>query len=173
VLKSSAFFNPDMAGSKLKTPFEHVVSGFRAVRGNTDGSVSRTYLSRMQELLHRNPVPTGYSELGDDWLDTNNLLERQNFGYDMATRTGTNFGADVIGLLNAHGISTAATPNNAVAIVGFFNDVMFAGELTADERQLAIDYLNTSDTGVPTNYTNTRIRETAGFMLGFAQFLEQ
>jgi len=174
VLTMSAFFNPDLAGSKLKTPYEHVTSAFRTVRGRTDGAqVHRTYMTRMQEVLHRNPVPTGYSELGDDWLDTNNLLERQNFGYDMAIRTGNTFGADVIGLLNAHGISTSPTPNNSQQIVEFFNDIMFAGELTAAERQLAIDYLNTNDTGVPSNYTSTRIRETAGFMLGFAQFLEQ
>jgi uncharacterized protein (DUF1800 family) len=174
VLSQAAFRDPGHAGGKIKTPFEHVASALRAVRGQTDGTSSvRSYLSRMSELFHQNPVPTGYSEIGGDWLDTNNLLERQNFGLDMATRTATTFGADVIGLLNANGVSTAATPNNAPAIVDFLSAVLFGGRLTAAERQRAIDYLNTNDSGVVSSYTDARIRETAGFMMGYAQFLEQ
>jgi len=118
-------------------------------------------------------IPTGYSELGNDWIDTNNLLDRQNFGYDMATRTAATFGADVIGLLNANGVSTAAVPNNAAAIVDFYKGILFGGALTSTERQAAINYLNTDDNGVTTNYTDSRIRETVGFLLGYAQFLEQ
>jgi hypothetical protein len=45
--------------------------------------------------------------------------------------------------------------------------------LTGAERQKAIDYLNTNDSGVVSNYTDARIRETAGFLMGYAQFLEQ
>jgi uncharacterized protein (DUF1800 family) len=174
VLAQAAFRDPSRAGGKIKTPFEHVISALRAVRGMTDGQSSvRSYLNRMSELFHQNPVPTGFPESGSDWLDTNNMLERQNFGFDMATRTATTFGADVIGLLNANGVSTAASPNNAPAIVDFLASVLFGGGLTASERQRAIDYLNTNDSGTASAYTDTRIRETAGFMLGFAQFLEQ
>ena len=174
VLAQAAFQDPDRIAGKIKSPFEHVVSALRAVRGMTDGQANvRSYLNRMSELFHQNPVPTGYPEIGADWLDTNNLLERQNFGYDMATRTGTSFGADVIGLLNASGVATAPTPNNAPAIVDFLAGVFYGGGLTGSERQRAIDYLNTSDSGTVSNYTDTRIRETAGLMLGFPQFLEQ
>ncbi|MGH9868753.1 MAG: DUF1800 domain-containing protein [Candidatus Polarisedimenticolia bacterium] len=174
VLTSPGFLDPDRVGGKIKTPFEQVTSALRGVRGLTNGqSQVQSYLTRMQEVLHSNPVPTGYSELGGDWLDTNNLLERQNFGYDMATRTATTFGADVIGLLNDNGVSTSPTPNNAPAIVDFLASVLFAGALTPAERQEAIDYLNTDDSGVPAAYTNARIRETAGFLLGLAQFIEQ
>ena len=174
VLAQAAFLNPDEIGGKAKTPFEHVVSALRSVRGMTDGLTTvRNYLFRMQEMFHNNPIPTGYSEIGGDFIDTNNLLERQNFGLDMATKTGVNFGADVIGLLNANGVATAPTPNNAPAIVDFLSEVLYGGALTAAERQRAIDYLNTNDSGVVSNYTDARIRETAGFMMGFAQFLEQ
>jgi uncharacterized protein (DUF1800 family) len=174
VLEQAAFRDPGQVGGKIKTPFEHVVSALRSVRGKTDGLSSvRTYLSRMAELFHVNPVPTGYSEIGGDWLDTNNLLDRQNFGLDMATRTATTFGADVIGLLNANGVSTAASPDNSPAIVDFLSEVLYGGTLTSAERQRAITYLQTNDSGTPSAYTDSRIRETAGFMMGFAQFLEQ
>ena len=174
VLAQAELRNPDFAGGKIKTPVEQVISAFRAGRGRTDGVTQvLSYLGRMQEPPHLNPVPTGYSELGGDWLDTNNLLERQNFGLDMTSRTATSYGADVIGLLNAGGVSTSPTPNNAPAIVDFLSDVLFGGALTAAERQRAIDYLNTDDNGVTANYNDARIRETCGFMMGYAQFLEQ
>jgi uncharacterized protein (DUF1800 family) len=174
VLGQARLRDPDAVGNKIKTPFEHVVSAMRAVRGKTDGpTVYRGYLQRLQEQFHLNAVPTGYPELGGDWIDTNNLLDRQNFGYDVSTRTAATFGADVIGLLNANGVSTAAVPNNAAAIVDFYAGVLYGGALTPAERQEAIDYLNTDDNGVVSNYTDSRIRETVGFLLGFAQFLEQ
>jgi uncharacterized protein (DUF1800 family) len=174
VLAQQEFLSPDSFGNKLKDPFEHVVSALRALRGKTDGTTGvRNYISLMQELFHVNAVPTGYSELGGDWLDTNGLLTRQNFGLDMASRTNTSWGADVIGLLNANGVSTAATPNNAPAIVDYLSGVLFGGALTSAERQAAINYLNTDDNGAVSNYNDTRIRETAGFLLGYAQFAEQ
>ncbi|MGH2360775.1 MAG: DUF1800 domain-containing protein [bacterium] len=182
VLAQAELLNPDQVHEKIKTPFEHVASSLRATRGKTDGFTGVLvdplarggYLSRMQELFHQNPVPTGYSELGGDWVDTGNLLERQNWGMDLTSRTATNYGNDIIGLLQANGIpTTPGTPANAPAIVDFFTDVLFGGALTPAERQDAIDYLTTDDNGVPTNFNDARIRETVGFLMGYAQFLEQ
>lgn len=171
VLLQAAFLDPARVGGKIKTPFEHVVSALRAVRAQTDGqSMVEGYLTRMSELFHYNPVPTGYSEIGGDWLDTNNLLERRNFG---VTAAGPYLAADVIGLLHDHGVSTASLPNNAAAIVDDLSSVLFGSALNAAERQRAIDYLNTDDNGLPSPYNDARIRDTAGYMLGFAQFLEQ
>lgn len=172
----AAFRDPDSIGNKIKTPVEHVVSAFRGTRGRTDGlTVVISYLVRMQHLPYLNAVPTGWPELGGDWLGTNNMLERQNFGLHFTTNTDpdteADFGADVIGLLQDNGVSTA--PGNAEAIVDFYADLLFAGALTPAERQAAVDYLNTDDDGVPGDYDDARIRETVGFMLGYAQFEEQ
>jgi uncharacterized protein (DUF1800 family) len=167
-----AFLDPDRAGSKAKTPLEHYISALRSVRGRTDGSSQVfNYLQQAQYLPYLNPVPTGWSERGDDWIDTNNLLVRQNFGIAMGANSGTNFGSDPLGLLTANGVSTA--PGNAAAIVDFLADAMMGGALTPAERQKAIDFLNTNDSGVPSNYNNTRIRDVVGFLLGYPQFEEQ
>lgn len=172
VLSQPETFAPDTAGNKVRTPFEFVAATFRAIRGNTDGNATvRGYLLRMQQLFFQNPIPTGYSEFGDDWLDTNNVLERQNFGADVSGRTGANFGGDVIGLLTDNGVSTAQ--GNADAIVDFFIDALYGGALSPGERQRAIDFLNTDNNGVPSNYNDARIRDTVGLLLGFAQMSEQ
>ena len=167
-----AFLDPDRIGSKIKTPLEHFVSGFRAVRGKTDGtSQVFNYLTRAQHLPYLNPVPTGWSESGDDWVDTNNTLERQNFAIKVAAGSAATFGSDPIALLVANGVSTA--PGNAVAIVDFLADALFGKALTPVERQAAIDFLNTDDNGNVSSYNNTRIRDAVGFLLGYPQFQEQ
>jgi hypothetical protein len=185
-LDSAEFRDPDRVGSKLRTPVEHTVAALRATRGKwgtctlacTDPAVDidlLLYLQDMQHLPFLNTVPTGYSEFGDDWAGTNNLLARQNFGVDYTRRDQVaavpDFYGEIIPLLNDNGISTA--PGNADAIVGFFADVLFGGKLTPAERQTVLDFLNTDDTGTPTPYDDARIRETVGFMLGMPQFLEQ
>jgi len=171
-LTSPAFLDPDRIGSKVKTPLEHFVSGFRAIRGKTDGtSQIFNYLARAQHLPYLDSVPTGWPESGDDWVDTNNTLERQNFAINVAAGSATTFGSDPIALLVANGISTA--PGNAAAIVDFFADALFAKALTGAQRQAAIDFLNTDNNGVVSAYNNTRIRDVVGFLLGYPQFQEQ
>ena len=129
-------------------------------------------LAFAQHLPHFLDIPTGYSELGEDWLDTNNTLVRQNFGIDLSRHfVPPIFGSDLISLLNDNGVSTG--PGNAKAIIDFFADILFGGAITSADRQLAIDYLNTDDFGAPSPYDDTRIREAVGALLGYAQFQEQ
>ena len=171
-LTSPAFLDPDRTGSKVKAPLEHFASAFRALRGRTNGQTQVfNYLTRAQHLPYLNPVPTGWPENGEDWIDTNNTLERQNFGIQLGASSNTSFGSDPLGLLVANGISTA--PGNTAAIVDFLADVLFGGALTPAERQEALDFLDTDDSGNPSPYTNARIRDLAGFLLGYPQFQEQ
>jgi uncharacterized protein (DUF1800 family) len=157
---------------KIKTPFEHAASAFRATRGKTDGNARiRGYLMRMQQLLHQNPIPTGYPERGDAWIDTNGVLERQNLGMDIAERSGVNFGSDLILLLRDNGVP--AGQGHAAETVDFFLDVLFAGAAPSAARAEAIRYLETDDDGLPAAYDNARIREVVGFLLGRPEFLEQ
>ncbi|ANM31890.1 hypothetical protein ABI59_23480 [Acidobacteria bacterium Mor1] len=174
-IMAQGLLNPDLAGSKIKTPWEHVSSALRATRGNTDGiSVLLDYMTRMGHLPGFNDVPTGFAEDGAAWIGTNNMLERQNYGrilgfYDPVSLP--EFNSDVMGLLSDNGISTA--PGNAEAIVNFFIDRFFAGSVTEAERQLAVDFLNTDPDGVPSDYDEARIREVVGLLLGYPHFMEQ
>jgi hypothetical protein len=171
-LSLSAFLDPDRARSKIKTPLEHFVSALRATRGSTDGTTEvLSYLTNAQYVPHSNPVPTGYAEAGGEWLSTNNCLDRQNFGIELAKASGAGFGSSIITLLNDNGVATG--PGNAAAIVDFFVGALFGGGLTPAERQEAIDFLNTNNSGTPSNYTDSRIRDTVGFLLGYPQFQEQ
>jgi uncharacterized protein (DUF1800 family) len=171
-LTHAAFLDPDRVRQKIKTPLEHIAGAIRAVRGQTDGNVAvLTTLVNASHIPHYNPVPTGWPEVGDSWLDTTNTLERQNFGVYLTAFDNPEFGSDLMGLLADHGVSTV--PGNADGIVDFFSNVFYGGALTPSERQQAIDFLNTDINGTPSAYDETRIRRTVGFLLGYPQFQEQ
>ena len=58
------------------------VSAIRATRGWTDGLAEVIdFLVSTEHIPHYNPVPTGWPEDGDSWINTNNMLDRQNFGF--------------------------------------------------------------------------------------------
>jgi uncharacterized protein (DUF1800 family) len=171
-LMLDAFSDPDGVRSKIKTPLEHMSSAIRATRGRTDGlDTVISFLAATQHIPHYNPVPTGWAEDGDSWINTNAVLDRQNFGFTLLTSTNFGFGADPIALLNDNGVSSA--PGNAEAIVDFFADVLFGGALTPAERQAAIQFLNTDNAGSPSPYNDARIRDTVALLLGYPQFQEQ
>jgi hypothetical protein len=109
--------------------------------------------------------------VGDEWIDTNNTLERQNFGLDLTEKTASSFGTDLIALLNANGLSSSSTPE---AIVDFWIEVLFGGAVTPADRQEAITYLRTDDNGVEAlPLTDARIRGLVGFLVGYPNFQEQ
>ena len=171
-LQMAEFRSPDQIGTKIKTPFEHLVAAMRATRGTTDGvSFVFNYLFTAQHIPYYNDAPTGYPETGADWIDTNGTLTRQNVGLTLTSRSNTSFGCDPVALLSAYGISPV--PGNEAAIVDFFAKVLFGGALTPADRQTAITFLSTSDSGVVSPLNATRIRDTVGLMLGYPQFQEQ
>jgi uncharacterized protein (DUF1800 family) len=171
-LTLDAFRDPDLAGSKIKTPFEHAVSSMRTTRAKTNGIVALTiFLAKSNQQPYLSLDPTGWPEAGFNWINTNATLDRQNFGYSLLTSTDPLFSSDVLGLLVSQGVSTA--PGNAAGIVDFFADTLYGGALTSAERQAAVDFLETNDDGDPSPYNNLRIREVVAALLGYPQFLEQ
>jgi uncharacterized protein (DUF1800 family) len=180
-LELSAFSDLATTRAKIKTPFEHFMSALRNLRGTTDGQTSLVsqsfpgkegYIFRARHVPFYNLVPTGWPEAGSEWIDSNSILERQNFGMHVALVNGANFGTDLIALLNDHGIAT--TPGNAEAIVDFLSVRLFGSLLPPADRQRTLDFLLTADDGSPDpDYTEYRIRQTAGVMLGYAQFMAQ
>lgn len=166
VLEQPEALSPELAGGKIKTPYEHIVSMYRGLEASTF-SFSLPFIENqlyvMGHNLHRNPVPTGYPEVGRPWINTNAILDRQKFGIDVATNVA--FGANPAGL-----VAGLTDPND---IVAFFADRLLGGQITGAQRSRALSFLTTDDGGAPAPLTAERINETAAYILGLAQFLEQ
>lgn len=71
--------------TKIKTPFELLVSSLRALDADTNaGPVLLALLRKMGEPLYGYQAPTGYPDTAADWVNTGALLERMNFAVALA-----------------------------------------------------------------------------------------
>ncbi|HEY2797446.1 MAG TPA: DUF1800 domain-containing protein [Thermoanaerobaculia bacterium] len=84
IVTSPEFFDPKYYRSKIKSPFEYVVSALRAVGGATDGRAIAHQIANMGEPLYLCQPPTGYSDTADAWVSSGALLARLNFALALA-----------------------------------------------------------------------------------------
>jgi uncharacterized protein (DUF1800 family) len=82
---SKEFFSQGAYRAKVKSPFEMIVSAVRATGANVDFAFALTNrLNQLGEPLYRKLEPTGYSNVGSEWMNSAALLARMNFGLDLA-----------------------------------------------------------------------------------------
>jgi uncharacterized protein (DUF1800 family) len=77
---SPEFLSEGAWQSKIKSPFEMVVSAVRALKGEPDDSF--TLVQRVADLgepLYSKLEPTGYPNNGEGWLSASSVLGRMNF----------------------------------------------------------------------------------------------
>ncbi len=80
MLRSPQFWARDAYRTKLKSPFEMVVSALRATNANVDLTTGLAQqLQTLGQPLYRKQEPTGYSNKGSEWINSASLLARMNF----------------------------------------------------------------------------------------------
>jgi uncharacterized protein (DUF1800 family) len=164
-------FNPEAVGNKIKMPFETVIGAMRLSRSDMNQfNIIGGYLqiAALKNVPHLYPAPTGYPEEGGAWINTNDLLERQNWAF--AAANDPFYSAHIIELLAAAGLTAASPP---ASVADFILDTIVGGRVTPAERQLVIEMLTTNDAGGAIPMDNVRIKEAFGFVLGLAPYVEQ
>jgi uncharacterized protein (DUF1800 family) len=79
IFTSPDFWTSQAVGSKVKTPFEFVVSALRATAIEPDDTPRLAQLvGRLGEPLYQQPAPTGYAETEAHWVNSGALLARMN-----------------------------------------------------------------------------------------------
>ena len=79
IITSPEFFAPDAYRTKVKTPFEFVVSVVRATGAEVDEALP--LVRALQQLgmpLYQCQPPTGYKDTADAWVNTGALVNRMN-----------------------------------------------------------------------------------------------
>jgi uncharacterized protein (DUF1800 family) len=86
MVTSPEFFSEGAWQSKIKSPFEMVVSAVRALKGEaTDTFTLVQKVAELGEPLYGKLEPTGYSNNGDMWLSASSLIGRMNFSVALAS----------------------------------------------------------------------------------------
>lgn len=87
IVTSPEFFSQAAFRSKVKSPFEVVVSAMRALNARPD-STPRTaqVVAYLGQPIFGHQAPNGWPETGDAWMNTGAILNRINFGMAAAAR---------------------------------------------------------------------------------------
>ncbi len=163
--KPDNYFWSDAAlQAKVKTPVEYVNSIVRALDwGIRPGRLPLAAESMGMHFFTRND-PDGWSEKGFDWISTGGLLERIDFASGMPRRARNEF----LDRWNVRRFLAERNLESAGEIVDYFDQLLFAGELTAAERNLFVQFANTKPDGNPSLFrpTRTDYLDRAGDLIG-------
>ncbi len=165
ILTSPEFYSAGNINSKVKTPLEFVVASARAVQAKGNYADLPAAIQRMGMSLFQNPLPTGYSDTGDDWVSSAALQERVRFVNLLANaRSGSTY-LDATALFRERGSVTAES------IASDLLNWTIGGYYAELEWTTALGVLNSAGSFDP-NASNAdgRIRETIGTTLSYPEF---
>jgi len=85
IAEAPEFWGRDAVGSKIKSPFELTASALRVTGGDViDPREILKWVNRMGQPLYAYQAPTGYPDRAEAWVNTGSLLNRMNFGLQLA-----------------------------------------------------------------------------------------
>ena len=112
MIYSPEFWSRESYRSKIKTPFELVVSSVRALGTDVDTPMPLVqWVGRIGEPLYQCQPPTGYADKAEAWVNTGALLNRLNFSLALAGNRIRGARTDVNALM---GLDATAEPKAAL-----------------------------------------------------------
>ena len=129
IIASPEFWSRAAYRSKVKSPFEVVVSAARALGAEPD-TTPRTALAiaMLGQPIYGHQAPDGWPETGSEWMNTGAILNRINFG--TAVAAGRLPGVRVSSLPGATELRAASRERQVDAVISMF----FAGAVSPDTR---------------------------------------
>jgi len=131
IVTSPEFFSRSAYRAKVKTPFEVVASGLRALNAQPD-TTPRTaqIVARLGQPIFGRQTPDGWPDRGDAWMNTGAILNRINFGLSLAA--GQLPGAK----LTSWSSYDAVRPLSRAQQVDSVVKSMLGGQVSAETRQV-------------------------------------
>lgn len=133
IITSPEFFSQQAFHSKVKTPFEVVVSAERAMDAPPDSTPrSAQVIAYLGEPIFGHQAPNGWPETGDAWMNTGAILNRINFG--MAAAAGRLPGVAIRDVPALDTIRSAPRDKQVDAVVG----TILNGMVSPDTRAVLL-----------------------------------
>ena len=140
IVRSPEFADPMVFRAKVRTPFETVAFWGRTLGATGTASGLHAAISEIGMRLFENPVPTGWSETGDDWINSNLLLQRMKHVNRLVRNQIAGSTVDLRAYFARNGQVTAD------GIVGFFLQQLFYGEFSQTDYDTAVGVLTEDGT---------------------------
>ena len=133
IITSPEFFSQQAFRSKVKSPFEVVVSAMRALNAAPDSTPrSAQVIAFLGQPIFGHQAPNGWPETGEAWTNTGAILNRINFG--MAVAAGRLPGADIRAIPALDTIRSAARDKQVDAVV----TTILNGMVSPDTRAVLV-----------------------------------
>ncbi|HMI49560.1 MAG TPA: DUF1800 domain-containing protein [Gemmatimonadaceae bacterium] len=133
IITSPEFFSQQAFRSKVKSPFEVVVSAMRALNAAPDSTPrSAQVIAYLGQPIFGHQAPNGWPETGESWMNTGAILNRINFG--MAAAAGRLPGADIRALPALDTIGSAPRAKQVDAVVA----AILNGMVSPDTRAVLL-----------------------------------
>jgi uncharacterized protein (DUF1800 family) len=131
IVTSPEFFSHATYRSKVKSPFEVVVSALRALGAQPDGTPrTAQIIATLGEPIYGHQAPNGWPETGDQWMNTGAILARINFG--MAIAAGKIPGVSPVRWKGAEKLQDAPVERQVDGVVG----ALLGGGVSTDTRAI-------------------------------------
>jgi uncharacterized protein (DUF1800 family) len=155
IITSNEFFSQQAFRSKVKSPFEVVVSAMRALNAQPD-STPRTAqaIAYLGQPLFGHQAPNGYPETGDAWMNTGAILNRINFG--MAVAANRLPGASIAALPGIDTLQNAARKSQVDAVIS----ILLSGSASPDTRAVLMKGENPLAANASANQTAEQMADT-------------
>jgi len=133
IITSPEFFSQQAFHSKVKTPFEVVVSAMRSLNAAPD-STPRTaqVIAFLGQPIFGHQAPNGWPETSDAWMNTGAILNRINFG--IAAAAGRLPGVDIRALPALDTLRSAPRDKQVDAVVA----TILNGMVSPDTRAVLL-----------------------------------
>src|SRR6266480_2294811 len=133
IITSPEFFSQQAFRSKVKSPFEVVVSAMRALNAAPD-STPRTaqVVAYLGEPIFGHQAPNGWPETGESWMNTGAILNRINFG--MAVAAGRLPGVNLAAIPGLDTLRVASRVKQVDAVVA----MVLSGIVSPDTRAVLV-----------------------------------
>jgi uncharacterized protein (DUF1800 family) len=166
ILQSAEFYDPVNYRAKIKTPVEFVVAAARNLDAVSNATDLVAPIAAMGIRLYENPVPTGWSEIGEDWMNASLLIERIKWVNRLARElpNGNNTTIDPLSFYPQYGFETAE------GIVGFLIKLSLDNDVTDLARQQANGILGVDGIDLADPDAEDRLRQLSGSVLSFPQY---
>ncbi|MEO7359873.1 MAG: DUF1800 family protein, partial [Gemmatimonadaceae bacterium] len=137
IITSPEFFSVAAYRSKVKSPFELVVSTLRAMGAEPDSTPRAVqFVGRLGQPMFGHQAPNGYPEDGDAWMNTGSILNRINFGLAAASGRVPN-----VNLANWAPTKELSSLTREQQVDGVIRNLL-GGSASADTRQVLITGTN-------------------------------
>ncbi|HEY0243144.1 MAG TPA: DUF1800 domain-containing protein [Gemmatimonadaceae bacterium] len=129
IITSNEFYSQKAFRSKVKSPFEVVVSAMRAMNAQPD-STPRTAqaVAYLGQPIYGHQAPNGWPETGEAWMNTGAILNRINFG--IAAAANRIPGASIRAIPGIDSLGSASRQKQVDAVVS----ALLNGSASPDTR---------------------------------------